>query len=212
MSALDQVFQNSPVSTTMNEDDKDTQMTMISPMDGGNADDVEEATPEPNSPKQPNEEEEEEKDPLYNDLAPKQNVAQQLKSVVDNVPDQNNIVNPESLPAYSQNLKRATGTIKTMIISNPHSKSNKGRGWIRGSQLSKTHFITRKLRICVQHLKLSTIRSKAWNRSIICSIIPMQLAKTMNTIKTIRMTLNWKMRKKKLANLLVAKNLVHGMV
>merc|ERR1719410_2318042 len=109
MSALDQVFQNSPVSTTMNEDDKDTQMTMISPMDGGNADDVEEATPEPNSPKQPNEEEEEEKDPLYNDLAPKQNVAQQLKSVVDNVPDQNNIVNPESLPAYSQNLKASNG-------------------------------------------------------------------------------------------------------
>merc|ERR1712130_632248 len=96
-------------STTMNENDKDTQMTMISPMN-----EDEEATPEPNSPKQMDananeDEEEEEKDPLYNDLAPKQNVAQQLKSVVDNVPDQNKIVNPESLPAYSQNLKADNG-------------------------------------------------------------------------------------------------------
>merc|ERR1712232_790327 len=83
----------------------DTQMTEISPII--NHDDNDEATPEPNSPKQMDEEEE--KDPLYNDLAPKQNIGQQLKSVVDSVPDQNKIINPASddsiLPAYSENKK-----------------------------------------------------------------------------------------------------------
>ena len=105
MSALDQVFQHSPVSKTATIDpNASTQMTEISPI--ANHEDDLEQTPEPKSPTQTNLDEEEEKDPLYNDLAPKQNIGQQLKSVVDSVPDQNKIINPdESLPAYSENPK-----------------------------------------------------------------------------------------------------------